>query len=229
MENLEHDFSEIAILLGDKSRAIMLWNLLDGRAYTATELANCAGISLQSASNHLSKLLKNDILSVAKQGRHRYYKFSSPEVARVIESMASLLSIQKDRQKINKPKPTNFTYARTCYHHLAGEIGVKITNALVANKILIQNNETYEINDYGEKWFSDLGIDINQLRKQKRSFAYPCLDWSERKFHLAGALGDAFLAKMIAQDWFRKHQNSRELTLTHKGKQHLKKLLHLDF
>ncbi|WP_075341455.1 ArsR/SmtB family transcription factor [Tenacibaculum agarivorans] len=229
MENLEHDFSEIAALLGDKSRAIMLWNLLDGRAYTATELANCAGISLQSASNHLSKLLKNNILSVAKQGRHRYYKFSSPEVARVIESMASLLSFQKEHQKIKKPKPTNFTYARTCYHHLAGEIGVKITNALIAKEILLLNNETYQISEYGTQWFSNLNIDIQELQKQKRTLAYPCLDWSERKYHLAGALGNAFLEFMLTKNWFRRHKNSRELTLTFEGKKYLKSLLDLDF
>lgn len=228
MENLEHDFSEIAVLIGDKARAIMLWNLLDGRAYTATELANCAEISLQSASNHLAKLLQKNILSVAKQGRHRYYKFSSPEVAQVIESMASLISVQKNYKQIKKPKASSFTYARTCYHHLAGEVGVKITNALHTNGILLMENQNFILSTSGIQWFTELGIKIDILKDQKRSFAHPCLDWSERKYHLAGALGDAFLHFMLQEDWFRKHKNSRSLTLTAKGKQQLKSLLNID-
>jgi DNA-binding transcriptional ArsR family regulator len=134
MEGLENDFGEIAALLGDKSRAIMLWNLLDGRAFTATELAACADVSLQSASNHLSKLRSKNLVSVEKQGRHRYYKLSSPEVAEVIESMAGLLAIQKGYKTIKRPTISSFTYARTCYKHLAGEVGVKITEALVFEK-----------------------------------------------------------------------------------------------
>lgn len=228
MEQLENDFSEIASLLGDKSRAVMLWNLLDGRAYTTTELATCANISLQSASNHLSKLLQKNILVVTKQGRHRYYKFSSPDVAKVIESMASLLSLQKDYKKIKKPTASTFTYARTCYNHLAGEVGVKITKALITKKIITPIDQTYIVSSYGQEWFKEFGIDIKQIEKQKRSFAHPCLDWSERKHHLAGALGDVFLETMLQKDWFRKHKNTRELVVTSKGKQYLKKLLNID-
>ncbi|WP_420552168.1 ArsR/SmtB family transcription factor [Tenacibaculum aiptasiae] len=228
MESLENDFSEIASLLGDKSRAIMLWNLLDGRAYTATELANCSGISLQSASNHLAKLLQKNILSVEKQGRHRYYRFSSPEVAQVIESMASLLSLQKDYTKIKKPKVSAFTYARTCYNHLAGEVGVKITEALISQQIITPVHKQYSVTSIGKQWFLNLGIHIEEIQNLKRSFAHPCLDWSERKHHIAGALGDVFLEVMLQKDWFRKHKNTRELILTSKGKQQLKELLKID-
>ncbi|CAL2102412.1 Uncharacterized HTH-type transcriptional regulator YdfF [Tenacibaculum sp. 190130A14a] len=228
MESLENDFSEIASLLGDKSRAIMLWNLLDGRAYTATELANCSAVSLQSASNHLAKLLQKNILTVEKQGRHRYYRFSSPEVAQVIESMASLLSLQKDYKKIKRPKATAFTYARTCYQHLAGEVGVKITEALVSQEIITPVEKQYIVTHSGKQWFLDLGINTEKIQNAKRSFAHQCLDWSERKHHLAGALGDAFLETMLANDWFRKHKNTRELVLTSKGSFHLKKLLKID-
>ncbi len=228
MEYLENDFSEIASLLGDKARAKMLWNLLDGRAYTATELANCADISLQSASNHLSKLLLNNILIVEKQGRHRYYKFSTPEVAQVIESMASLLSLNKNYKKVTRPPVTAFTYARTCYKHLAGEVGVKITNALLEQKIIKPSEKKYLITSYGENWFLKLGIQIETIKNTKRSFAHQCLDWSERKHHLAGALGDALLIKMLEKDWFRKNKNTRELILTTQGKLEIKKLLNID-
>lgn len=228
MESLENDFSEIASLLGDKSRAIMLWNLLDGRAYTATELANCSGVSLQSASNHLAKLLQKNILTVEKQGRHRYYRFSSPEVAQVIESMASLLSLQKDYKKVKRPKVTTFTYARTCYKHLAGEVGVKITEALISQEIICPLEKQYVVTNSGKQWFLNLGINTEEIQNVKRSFAHQCLDWSERKHHLAGALGDVFLEMMLANDWFRKHKNTRELVLTSKGSFQLKKLLDID-
>ena len=228
MEDLEKDFSEIATLFGDKSRAIMLWNLLDGRAYTATELAACANVSSQSASNHLSKFLQKGILSVEKQGRHRYYKLASPEVAQVVESMASLLSNQTAYKKVKRPKMTAFTYARTCYKHLAGEVGVKITEALVSEQIIFPNEKDFELTKKGKLWFVELGIAVEDLQNLKRSFAFQCLDWSERKHHLAGALGDAFLEKMLEKDWFRKHKNTRELVLTAIGKKELQQLLNVN-
>jgi len=227
MEDLEKDFSEIAALFGDKSRAIMLWNLLDGRAYTATELATCATISLQSASNHLSKLLKKEVLTVEKQGRHRYYRLSSPEVAQVIESMASLLSIQTRSTSIKRPKITAFTYARTCYKHLAGEVGVKITEAMVLQKIITEADKNFTLTEKGKQWFVSFGISVDNLVNLKRSFSHKCLDWSERKHHLAGALGDAFLEKMLEKDWFRKHKNTRELILTTKGRAEIEQYLNI--
>lgn len=227
MERLENDFSEIAALFGDKARAKMLWNLLDGRAYTTTELANCGEISLQSASNHLSKLLQKNILSVEKQGRHRYYKISSPEVAQVIESMAGLLTLQNP-QKIKVSTPPQLRYVRTCYKHMAGEVGVKIANALVSNNILNATEKEYIVTEFGEKWFLDLGIDIESLQKTKRSFARKCLDWSERRHHLAGTLGDELLKIMINKDWVRKHKNTRELMVTATGKLKMQQLLNIN-
>ena len=228
MLDLEKDFSEIAVLFGDKSRATMLWNLLDGRAYTATELATCANISSQSASNHLSKFLQKGILSVAKQGRHRYYKISSSEVAQVVESMAGLLSLNDHHEKISKPKNTALTYARTCYKHLAGEVGVKITEALVSEQIIFPKEKDFELTEKGKMWFLKQGIATENIQKLKRSFAFQCLDWSERRHHLAGALGDAFLEKMIEKDWFRRNKNTRELVLTGIGKKELQQLLNVN-
>lgn len=228
MEHLENDFGEVAALFGDKARAKMLWNLLDGRAYTATELASCSNISAQSASNHLSKLLKKNILSVEKQGRHRYYKISSPEVAQVVESMAGLLSLQDNHKGIKRPKPSKFTYARTCYKHLAGEVSVKIIDALILNNILNATEKGYIVTELGRKWFSDLDIEVEELQKLKRSFAHKCLDWSERKHHLAGALGDNLLEMMMDKDWFRKHKNTRELVVTGKGRLQIQQRLNIN-
>ncbi|NAS29349.1 helix-turn-helix domain-containing protein [Flavobacteriaceae bacterium R38] len=218
----------MASILGDKSRAVMLWNLLDGRAYTATELATCANISLQSASNHLKKMITANILSVEKQGRHRYFKFANDEVAQVIESMAGLISLNKEFKKLKKPKINGFTYARTCYDHLAGEVGVKITNSLLENGIIEISGKDYKVTKSGEKWFGNLDVNIYVIRLKKRSFASQCLDWSERKHHLAGALGASFLEKMIEKDWIRKKANSRELTITSNGKAELKNRLNLE-
>lgn len=221
-EEFEIQFSEISALLGNKPLSTMLWNLLDGRAYTATELSLCAEISAQSASNHLTKLVDADLLTVEKQGRHRYYRFSNPDVARVVESMASLLPISRNRKKVKKPEPTGELFVRTCYDHLAGKVGVDITNSLIDNGLIEAVGTKYDVTYLGESWFQSIGIDINELKSQKRSFAHPCLDWSERKHHLAGALGAAILEVMLNNDWIKKSNNSRELIITPKGRKELK-------
>ncbi|WP_320242939.1 ArsR/SmtB family transcription factor [Tenacibaculum sp. 1B UA] len=228
MEELEHQFSKIAAILGDKSRAIILCNLLDGRAYTATELAASANISLQSASNHLKKLVSVNILSVEKQGRHRYFKFANEEVAWVIESMASLISIDKDYKKIKAPKLSDFTYARTCYDHLAGSLGVKITMSLLDNEIIKISGKDYIVTKSGKEWFDEIGVDIHAIQHKKRSFAHQCLDWSERKHHIAGALGASLLEIMVKKDWLRKKPNSREVIITSIGRIELKNRLNLE-
>jgi predicted transcriptional regulator len=203
----------------------MLWNLLDGRAYTATELAVCADVSPQSASNHLRKMVDAGILKVEKQGRHRYYRYSSAKVAYAIESMANLLP--SERVSLNKEpsEPTGETYARTCYDHLAGQLGVKITDALLSGGIIKTVGEKYDVTRKGINWFEVLDIDIAELRSKRRSFAHSCLDWSERRHHLAGALGAAFLDKMISNGWIRKKRNSREVHITYKGQKRLSELL----
>jgi len=224
MEDIEHQFTQLASLLGDRSRALMLWNLLDGRAYTATELAICANTSPQAASNHLAKLVNAQLLSVEKQGRHRYYRYHSDEVAQVIESLASLIPNLPQ----HKPRPVavGVTYARTCYDHLAGKAGVKITEGLVARQVLAITDQQYVVTEaVGKSWFHSLGIDVDLLQRQKRSFARKCLDWSERKHHLAGALGAALLQVMLDKQWVRKKVHTREVTITQIGRIALEKEL----
>ncbi len=225
---LEDHFSHMASLLGDKSRSVMLWNLLDGRAYTATELSLCSNISSSSASNHLSKLVLAKILIVEKQGRHRYYKYANSDVAMVIESMASLLPLSLQIHKKQRPQPAGITYARTCYDHIAGKISVDITDALIKREIIAPVENRYEVNSFGNKWFKSIGINVDKTKLQKRSFAHQCLDWSERKHHLAGALGASLLHMMIKNDWIRRVKNSREILITSKGKMELKNRLNLD-
>jgi DNA-binding transcriptional ArsR family regulator len=224
----ENRFSHIAALLGDKCRSSMLWNLLDGRAYTATELSLCTDVSAQSASNHLSKLVDANILMVEKQGRHRYYRYANDEVAQVIESMANLVPLSQKNIRKEKTETAGVTYARTCYDHIAGKLGVTITNSLLKNGIIEEVSKKYEVSSSGNNWFRSIGINIDEIKLQKRSFAYPCLDWSERRHHLAGALGATLLQTMLHHDWIRRIKNSRELLLTSKGKMELGNKLNLE-
>jgi DNA-binding transcriptional ArsR family regulator len=229
MEEFENQFSEIAALLGDKSRAVMLWCLLDGRAYTASELAICANISAQSASNHLAKMINANLLSVEKQGRHRYYRYANAEVAQVIESMASLVTLNDTNKRLRKPAENDFTYARTCYDHLAGKFGVDLTTSLVQNNILRIDEKRYTLTSEGTAWFQSIGINPEVEKSSKRSFAHQCLDWSERKHHLAGLLGALLLDGLLKKDWIRRKQFSREIVITPNGKLQLSDSLGLTF
>jgi DNA-binding transcriptional ArsR family regulator len=211
---MESEFTKVASLIGDPVRSMMLWSLLDGRAYTATELASHAGTSLQNASMHLKKLLAANLLVVEKQGRHRYFRFHNDEVAYAIEALATLVP------KIIKT-PANHKYeeqyCRTCYDHLAGELGVRITEALVKKGILDQTRTEYTTTGRGNAWFKKWNIDTETLHQQKRSFARKCLDWSERKPHMAGALGAALLDTMIRLQWVRRVKNARTMVITAQG------------
>jgi len=226
-ETIEKHFGNVASLIGEKSRAIMLWSLLDGKAYTATELAICADISAQAASNHLSKLLNANLLSVTIQGRHKYYRFANDKIAHTIEMIAGILPMETTRQKNNQPV-SGIKYARTCYDHIAGKAGVLITNALLQKEIIIYKKDVYEVSAAGKKWFDAIGIDVDDVQQTKRKFAFPCLDWSERKHHLAGALGSAFLNAIVTNDWIRKIKHSREIIITAGGKKELNKRLNID-
>jgi DNA-binding transcriptional ArsR family regulator len=207
---MESRFKEIASLIGDATRATILWVLLDGKAFTATELAIAADTSPQNISMHLSKLVEAELLSVESQGRHKYYKFSSKDIAYAIEALANLIP----PAKTIKTKESPVTYCRTCYDHLAGKVGVLITDSLLQQKVIDSN---FEVSKKGEKWFADFGILTEELKKQRRSFLRPCLDWSERRQHIAGSLATALLDSMLEDDWIRRTKNSRAIVITAKG------------
>ncbi|MCS3794698.1 ArsR/SmtB family transcription factor [Niastella sp. OAS944] len=213
---MDIQFGNITSLIGDPIRSTVLWTLLDGRAYTATELAICADTSAQNISMHLSKLVQADLLTVESQGRHRYYRFSRQEVAYAIEALANLVS-HKDDVKVNTTDISDIKYCRTCYDHLAGKVGVLITEKLVLQKMIELQNKTYTLTAKGNKFFKDFGIDMNELQSKRRVLAKPCLDWSERKYHISGSLGAALLNKMLHSDWLRRKKNSRAIIITSKG------------
>ena len=220
---MEDQFVKTAALIGDATRASILWNLLDGRAFTATELAMAVETSAQNISMHLGKLLDADLICVEKQGRHKYYRFSNKEVAYAVEAMANLIPKPKVSVKKKSEEYPPVKYCRTCYDHLAGKIGVALADSLLAQNILIEKNGIFEISTEGEKWFLNFGINLEDAQKQKRIFLKPCLDWSERRNHIAGSIGSLLLNKMITEDWLRRNKNSRAVTITGKGKKELLK------
>lgn len=218
---MEKVIGYITSLIGDTVRTNILWTLLDGRAYTATELAIGADTSPQNISMHLKKLVQADLLTVESQGRHKYYRFSRPEVAYTIEAIANLIPKEKHKQIVSNKDNSSIGYCRTCYDHLAGKVGVLITEALLKQKIIELNANTYNVTKKGDNFFSELEIDTDELKKHRRIFAKPCLDWSERKHHLAGSLGAALLETMLSLDYIRRTANSRAIVITSKGQLHL--------
>lgn len=213
MEN----FEMVASMIGEPVRARMLWCLLDGRAYTATELSVYADVSAQNASMHLSKLVRAGLLSVEKQGRHKYYRFAKPDVAYVIESIANLASSGK--KEVNSGLPSEgIRFCRTCYDHLAGRVAVDMTRQLLNKKFIAVQDNGYVVTAKGKKWFHELGIDVEGLKNTKRVFARQCLDWSERRHHLAGALGAALLQAMFQKKWIKRIKDSRMTVPTNEGR-----------
>jgi len=213
----------MAGLIGEPARAKMLWNLLDGRAYTASELAIAADISGTSASNHLSKLLEADLLKVERQGRHRYFSFSNPEIAYAVESLASL-SGHSSSKGTREATAKGIKYCRSCYDHLAGHVGVKITEGLEKKKAIRKHTNSYLITNSGWKLLADIDIAKSEMINNRRPLTRQCLDWSERRPHLAGQVGALLLNTMLERNWLKRMKFSRELIITTKGRSEIQKL-----
>ncbi len=224
----EHKFISTASLLCEPSRAKIVWNLLDGRAYTASELALVSDLSATSVSNHLSKLLHGEIVKVDVQGRHRYYSFASSEVAYVVESLANLANHKPFSRPEKQSTKNDVEYCRTCYDHLAGKLGVSIAEKLISKKIIELRDKSFVVTEKGDDFFSNFGLELAELQKQRRHFAKACLDWSERKYHLAGSLGAALLDKMLQMDWLRRTKNSRAIIITSRGQSGLRDIFEVE-
>lgn len=218
---MKNEIGYITSVIGDPVRTKILWTLLDGRAYTATELSMCTDTSPQNISMHLGKLVQADLLAVESQGRHKYYRFSRPEVAYAIEAIGNLIPDEKHKIITGNSNNAAIKHCRTCYDHLAGKVGVLLTEQLIQQKFIELQGLAYLVTKKGDSFFSEFNIDIEELKKSRRIFAKPCLDWTERKPHLAGALGAAFLEKMLLSDYLRKTKDSRAITVTVKGRQQL--------
>ncbi len=226
---VEDNFVLVTSLICEPARARMLWNLLDGRAYTASELAIAGDISASSASNHLAKLLEADIIKVELQGRHRYFSFSKPEVAYVVESLANLATNNSKTSVRTASIPAGIRYCRTCYDHLAGYVGVRLVEAIERKGYIKKSDGAYAVTEKGWKWLVELEIYKNDFRNNRRPLTRQCLDWSERRPHLAGELGAILLDRMMERKWFKKIKFSRELIITNKGQQEINKFFGLVF
>ncbi|HSZ76156.1 MAG TPA: hypothetical protein VK775_02025 [Chthoniobacterales bacterium] len=219
---MEPEISSLAALIGEPARGRILFALLDGRSLPATELAQRSGITCQTASSHLAKLIEGELLQVIPQGRHRYYRLANARVAELLESMARFAP----RKETNSSKlKTPMQIARTCYDHLAGRLGVMITEAIVGRRLLREVGRDYQITRKGVQWFAELGIDTRVLQKSGRVFARQCLDWSERRNHLAGALGSALAEQSFERVWIERVRENRAVRITEFGHRELKRLL----
>lgn len=224
--NATYPLASVAELIGEPSRAAILIALLDGRALPAGELALISRVSAQSASAHLSKLVDGGLLSVQSEGRHRYYKIANAEVGHALEALGAISTAPCKTPILRTPEMTELQIARTCYDHLAGRVAVEITKALEASQVLRPRGERdYEIGDKGEAWFAEIGVETDELRHSRRSFARRCLDWTERRPHLAGALGAAFCARLLALGWIVRRPKTRAVRITQRGEREFYKRL----
>jgi hypothetical protein len=201
----------------------MLHALMDGRALTASELARVTGVTPQTASEHLAKMVSADLVRVEKQGRHRYHRLATPAVAQMLESIMQVAS----RLEAMRPSPSTgprdaaLRAARTCYDHLAGQLGVALTDALVTRGLVELTHDAGLVTDAGIALFERIGINVVSLTvgrsKTTRVLCRPCLDWSERRAHLAGAVGAALCARSFQEHWIRHIESSRAVMVTQKG------------
>lgn len=212
------DMAELGALIGDPARASILAALIDGRALTATELAAIAGVAPQTASGHLAKLATANLLTLEKQGRYRYYRVASPLVGSMLESVMSVAAAQLPPRR---PQPSRLDdalrTARTCYYHLAGRLGVALTDALTERGHIVLGDDGGEVTAAGAEFFAAFGAPVNS-RGVRRTFCRPCLDWSERRWHIAEAVGAALCKRCIQLHWIERGKNTRALTITPKGR-----------
>ena len=192
----------VASLVGDPARANMLTALMSGKALTASELAQEAGITPQTASSHLAKLTDANLLAVEKQGRHRYYRLTDPDVAGVLEGLAGLAARAGHMRVRTGPKDPELRRARICYDHLAGDLGVQMLDSLKAQKLVRQKKQDIELTVEGARFLErNLQISTDMLTHPRRPVCKACLDWSERRHHLAGTLGAALMARFTELKW----------------------------
>lgn len=230
--------SSAAFLIADPTRAAMLMALADGRAQPAGELAHAAGVTAQTASSHLAKLLAGGLLTVETQGRHRYYRLAGSHVALALENLASIASIGSiasitadGAPRRTPPSRTarELQFARCCYDHLAGSLGVAVTQALQDRELIVAaEDKQFEVTPAGTQWFDAIGLDVAALAPTRRGLARQCLDWTERRHHLAGPLGVELMSRLCAIGWLRRSKSSRAVQVTPKGWAGLKERLGVD-
>ena len=218
----EPNIAVVANLIGDNTRAKMLTALLGGKALTATELALEADITSQTASTHLAKLVDGQLLHVRKQGRHKYFQLMNASIAQLLESLLNISANLAPKKVSTGPSDIRLKQARICYDHLAGELGVEIYDALKQKAFIIDNGSETLLTDLGKEFFSSIGFDFSQVKKSKRPICKSCLDWSERRNHLAGILGQWMLNDMFDKGWLERALDSRVINVSNAGLNRIK-------
>jgi DNA-binding transcriptional ArsR family regulator len=229
MESEANDLAKLSAQFADPARAAMVIRLMDGSSQSAGELGLAANVSPSSASGHLSKLVSSGILADSRLGRQKYYRITTAAVAHAVEALQVVASPGATLQKIARSSLNPFAFARTCYDHLAGKLGVEVTAALETENIIRPSGKVFEVTNRGFDWLDDFEIDWRQLKLEKRGFALQCLDFTERSPHLAGALGSALCARLIALGWLVKTRVPRSVRVTAAGRKELSKRLQIVF
>jgi DNA-binding transcriptional ArsR family regulator len=228
--NVKETVSDIAAAIGEPARARILYSLMDGRARTSTELAVVAEVSASTASAHLSRLKEADLVRVLVQGKHRYYSLQGPDVAHVLEGLSILAGAPRD--EFVPSTPSRLCAARTCYDHMAGSVAVSLHDRFQALGWLsagsADSDHAYELTPAGTKVVQGLGIDLEATRRLRRRFACACLDWSERRPHIGGALGAALLKLALRKKWVTQDLDSRALAVTRLGRREMSMRFGLD-
>ncbi|WP_224365567.1 ArsR/SmtB family transcription factor [Hyalangium versicolor] len=215
------ELSAVAEAVGDATRIRMLALLMEGRLLVAKELAFGTGISPSTATEHLRRLEKGRLLASSRQGRNKLFRLASPAVARMVESLMAVAAKPSSASHV----PVPLREARYCYDHLAGRLGMGITDALVQSGRLTLRRDRFAVTAEGEAWFQDFGIELAPLRELRRHLAHRCLDWSERRDHLAGALGAALAARILELGWIVRERDSRVVHVTPAGQRGLRRHL----
>jgi DNA-binding transcriptional ArsR family regulator len=228
------NLAEVAALVGDPGRANMLSALMDGRALTASELAYIARVKAPTASEHLAKLSVGGLLSIERRGRHRYYRLASPLVGRMLEAVMAVAADGPLRHRPSSRLDATMREARTCYDHLAGRVAVCITDFLIKKGHAIFADEGGEITDAGISFINNVvGVNLEKEASvrtgRRRPFCRPCLDWSERRPHLAGTIGSVLCSHYVDRGWVRPLRDTRALDITGKGREAFSKWFNVDF
>jgi DNA-binding transcriptional ArsR family regulator len=218
---VDADLSAVADLM-TSHRAGMLLALMGGRPLSAGDLADRAGISPSLASSHLSRLLDGGLVAVEQHGRRRLYRVAGPDIAEVIEGMLTIAPEARASSLRQSTRGNAIRQARTCYDHLAGEVGVALTESLQRQRLIQPRENSYHLTTRGEEHLTTLGLDIEKLRAQRRTFARPCLDWTERQPHLAGSLGAAITERLLQRQWLKRLPGTRAIRVTESGRRGLR-------
>ena len=222
------DLAAVASLIADRHRAQMLLALLGGTPQSGSALAEAAGISRSLASAHLKKLVTGGLVHAQASGRQQLYSIASAPVADALEILILLAPATKVRSLTDATRARSLRWARMCYDHLAGAVGVSVTEALVARELLLQEDGTYRMETAGAAEFGRFGIDVGRLERRTRPLLRPCLDWSERRYHLAGSLGAALTSALAERRWIATREASRIVTVTKAGESGLHDWLGID-